>query len=121
MRLTVLKAVCPLKGVRLWIPFGVQSPDPGLCCLNLIMFYTYILQSAKSGRYYIGHTNDLVARLERHNTGKATATKNKGPWVLKYYEEYETKQLANSRELNIKSMKSRVYIEKLISEFKNSL
>lgn len=85
------------------------------------MFYAYILQSTKSGRYYIGHTSDLVARLERHNTGKVTATKNKGPWLLKYYEEYESKQLANSRELNIKSMKSRVYIEKLISGFKDNL
>jgi len=50
------------------------------------MFFTYILQSAKSGRYYIGHTEDIQKRLERHNTGKVTATKNKGPWSLNYYE-----------------------------------
>jgi len=83
------------------------------------MFYTYILQSEKSGRYYIGHAEDIHKRLERHNTGKVTAKKNKGPWVLKYYEEYETKALANSRELYIKSMKSRVFIEKLIAGFNN--
>ena len=83
------------------------------------MFYTYILQSIKSGRYYVGHASDLEARLERHNSGKVTATKNKGPWVIVCYEIYETKSAANSRELYIKSMKSRVFIEKLIARFKD--
>ncbi|MES2374924.1 MAG: GIY-YIG nuclease family protein [Bacteroidota bacterium] len=81
------------------------------------MFYTYILQSTKSGRHYIGHTADISERLDRHNSGKVTATKNKGPWIIKSYEVFETKQEANSRELYIKSMKSRVFIEKLIDTF----
>ena len=81
------------------------------------MFYTYILQSTKSGHYYVGHTNDIEARLERHNTGKVTATKNKGPWIVASYEIFETKTEANSRELYIKSMKSRVFIETLIKKF----
>ena len=84
------------------------------------MFYTYILQSEKSGRYYIGHTSDLKERLERHNSGKVKATKNKGPWIVKYYERHETKAEANSREFYIKSMKSRVFIEKLILNFKEN-
>ena len=79
------------------------------------MFYTYILQSQKSGRYYIGHTSNIDERLEKHNTGKVIATKNKGPWLIIYHEQYETKSEANSRELYIKSMKSRVYIKKLIA------
>ena len=82
------------------------------------MFYTYILQSEKSGHYYIGHNNDLSERLGRHNSGKVKATKNKGPWIVKYFERYQTKAEANSRELYIKSMKSRVFIEKLILNFK---
>ena len=84
------------------------------------MFYTYILQSTKSGRYYVGHTEDIQKRLDRHNTGKVKATKNKGPWVLMSYETYETKSEANSRELYIKSMKSRAFIETLIEKFKNN-
>ena len=78
------------------------------------MFYTYILQSVKSGRYYIGHSADIDKRLQRHNSGKVNATKSKGPWVVVYFETFETKSEANARELHIKSMKSRVYIEKLI-------
>jgi len=85
------------------------------------MFYTYILKSEKSGRYYIGHSEDIYERLKRHNTGKVTATKNKGPWFIVYFEIHETKPLANSRELYIKSMKSRVYIEKLIEGLKISI
>ncbi|GAB2982072.1 hypothetical protein GCM10027049_18150 [Mucilaginibacter puniceus] len=83
------------------------------------MFYTYILQSTKSGRYYIGHTSDIDERIERHNNGKVTATKNKGPWTVMAYETYKTKPQANSRELYIKKMKSRAYIEKIITAFKN--
>ncbi|MBS1520489.1 MAG: GIY-YIG nuclease family protein [Bacteroidetes bacterium] len=78
------------------------------------MFYTYILKSNTSGRYYIGHAADLDARLHRHNSGMVTATRNKGPWIIVYFETYETKVEANKRELYIKSMKSRVFIEKLI-------
>ncbi|MDP2918981.1 MAG: GIY-YIG nuclease family protein, partial [Dehalococcoidia bacterium] len=33
------------------------------------MFYVYILQSEKSGRYYIGSTGDIPTRLAQHNAG----------------------------------------------------
>ena len=79
------------------------------------MFYTYILQSLKSERYYIGHTQDLESRLERHQSGKVTATKNKGPWKVVYTEKFESKVEANRKELEIKSKKSRIYIQKLIA------
>jgi putative endonuclease len=108
----------PVKGVRVRFPPWVQNPPifGGFCRLIRNMFYTYILQSLKSRRYYIGHSADIDERLERHNSGKVKATRNKGPWIVVYYEKYETKTEANSRELYIKSMKSRVYIEKLISD-----
>jgi putative endonuclease len=83
------------------------------------MFYTYILQSEKSGRYYVGHAEDVHERMKRHNSGKVTATRNKGPWVIVYFEGHESKAGANSRELYIKSMKSRIYIDSLIKVFKN--
>jgi putative endonuclease len=37
------------------------------------------------------------------------------PWELKYYESYETKTEALRREREIKSKKSRKYIEALVS------
>ena len=50
------------------------------------MFYTNILQFLKSGRYYIGHTLDLGARLKKHQLGKVTALKDKEPWKIVYSE-----------------------------------
>jgi hypothetical protein len=33
-----------------------------------VMFFVYILYSKKAGRKYIGQTEDLVLRLEQHNS-----------------------------------------------------
>ena len=77
-------------------------------------FVAYILQSEKSGRYYIGHTSDLTVRIRTHNSGKVKATRNKGPWNCVYFETYSSKLEANRRELEIKKKKSRKYIDYLI-------
>ena len=76
------------------------------------MFYTYILKSFRSGRYYIGHTQNLEERLKRHQTGKVTATKNKGPWAIFYTEKYISKIEANRRELEIKSKNAEFILRK---------
>lgn len=34
------------------------------------MYYTYILQSDRTGKLYIGHTNNLEDRIRRHNSGE---------------------------------------------------
>ncbi|MFZ4100556.1 MAG: GIY-YIG nuclease family protein [Sphingobacterium thalpophilum] len=80
------------------------------------MFYTYILQSQKSSRYYIRHTDNIPKILLRHNNGLVSATRNKDPWVLVYFENINSRIEANQRELEIKSMKSKSYIEKLIDD-----
>jgi len=77
-------------------------------------FYTYILQSELNGRFYIGYCSDLEARLLKHNTGATPSTKPYRPWKMIYFEEYSTKKEAMDRESEIKSMKSRIYIENLI-------
>lgn len=78
------------------------------------MFTTYILQSESSGIYYIGSTDDLDKRLIRHNKGYSKFTKNKGPFIIAYKEEFETRSEARKREYYLKSLKSKVAIEKLI-------
>jgi putative endonuclease len=78
------------------------------------MYATYILRSEKSNRFYTGHTENMDVRLIRHNTGMVKATRNKGPWEIVYLEYFNTKVEANRREMEIKSKKSRLYIEKLI-------
>ncbi len=40
------------------------------------MYSVYILYSEKCGRFYVGYSADVSARLERHNAGKVAATRN---------------------------------------------
>ena len=81
-------------------------------------YFIYILQSESSGRYYIGHTDDLQKRVAQHNDPKYTLTtftkKHRGPWKLVYFEMFETRAVAMKREREIKAKKSRLYIEELI-------
>src|SRR5690554_3362812 len=48
-----------------------------------LMHYLYILCSEKSGRYYVGQTQNVKNRLSKHNKGHSEATKNGIPWGLK--------------------------------------
>ncbi|MBW6457840.1 MAG: GIY-YIG nuclease family protein [FCB group bacterium] len=78
------------------------------------MYFTYILYSKTSDRYYVGYTSDLSKRLEKHNDGNSRSTKSGIPWEIIYHEEFELKTEAQARERAIKKRKSRKYIECLI-------
>ena len=79
------------------------------------MYYIYILKSEKDESYYVGFAEDVQKRLQRHNSGGARYTKNRGPWKLVYTEEYSDRGSAMSREKEIKSWKSRKCIEELLN------
>lgn len=70
------------------------------------MFFVYILQSSKSGRFYVGHSSHPELRLIDHNAGKVVATRNKGPWTIVWIEGHSTRSQACRREQEIKSFKS---------------
>ena len=68
------------------------------------MNYTYILKCS-DGTLYTGWTNDLQKRLEAHNEGRgAKYTKSRRPVELVYFETYESKNDAMSREAKIKRL-----------------
>jgi putative endonuclease len=79
------------------------------------MFTVYVLQSIKSGAYYVGQTNNLTDRLRRHNANTEKATMGRGPWQLVYCESFQTRQEAWKREEEIKAQKHRAYIDNLIA------
>jgi len=76
-------------------------------------YWVYILRSESTGRFYVGHTDDLGDRIRRYNEGRSEATRTRGPWTLVYQEEFPTRQAAVARERAIKNQKSRSYIERL--------
>lgn len=68
------------------------------------MNVTYILR-CRDGSLYTGWTNDMEKRLAAHNDGTgAKYTRGRGPVELVYMEEFETKQEAMRREVEIKRM-----------------
>jgi putative endonuclease len=76
------------------------------------MYIVYILQNA-SGKFYIGHTRDLNARLCSHNSTheiRGRFTRKNGPWELVWTEQHPTRASAMVRERQIKSMKSARWI-----------
>ena len=82
------------------------------------MYYTYIIQSEKNGRFYIGSCRDIDIRIGRHNAGATPSTKPSRPWKLVYSESYPTNSDALKREREIKAKKSRKYIQQLIDNIK---
>lgn len=82
--------------------------------------YVYILLCA-DGTFYTGYTNDLQKRLWQHNNSKEGAkyTSSRRPCKLAYYEEFDNKHDALSREYEIKHKLNREEKMQLISSFNN--
>ena len=78
------------------------------------MYFVYLLYSEKCDRYYIGYAADLKSRLDRHNNGFVTATKNCKPYQLMASKSFGSETEARKEEARIKKQKSRKYIEWLI-------
>lgn len=69
------------------------------------MFIVYILECSDRS-LYTGYTNSLKERLKLHNSGKASKyTRSRLPVEIVYFEEFQTKGEAMSRECEIKALK----------------
>jgi len=79
------------------------------------MNYVYIIKSLSKGALYIGSTDDIKNRLDRHNGGNVVSTKSRRPWVLIYYEAFISQKDARREELFLKSGKGRERIKYLFS------
>jgi putative endonuclease len=78
------------------------------------MYYTYVLRSKSDGKLYIGYSDDLVARMKKHNEGKVDATKSRLPLQLIYYEACLDQRKAILREKYLKSGFGRSFLKKRI-------
>ena len=77
------------------------------------MNYTYIVKCT-DGTFYTGWTNDLEKRIAAHNSGEgAKYTRCRRPVELVYYERFETKEEAMSREWHIKHLSRKRKLELL--------
>ena len=85
------------------------------------MFYLYILYSLTSDKYYVGYSDNPEKRLSEHNHNeKATYTSKHRPWISKKIIELgDHRGLAMKIEKAIKKSKSRIIIEKIITNIKS--
>ena len=67
------------------------------------MKYVYILESLDSGHFYVGITDDLRARLTKHNAGEVTHTSKYRPWKLRTYIAFSDEKRAFAFEKYLKS------------------
>ena len=79
------------------------------------MYFVYIIKN-EQGIFYKGFTQDVEKRVFEHNNGLSRYTSAKGPWVLVYFKEFETKTLALKEELRLKKLNVSS-IERLVKDF----
>jgi predicted GIY-YIG superfamily endonuclease len=68
------------------------------------MYFVYVLRARKpkKKKYYIGVSNDLVRRLQEHNSPFNTGYTRDNKWEIVYIEGYLKKYIAYEREHKLK-------------------
>jgi putative endonuclease len=76
------------------------------------MKYVYILESLDAEHFYVGVTDDLRARLAKHNAREVPHTSKYGPWRLRTYVAFSDENLAVAFERYLKSGSGRAFAKK---------
>ena len=74
------------------------------------MFYAYVLKSINSDFFYKGHCENLENRLTEHNSGKTRSIKAYVPFVVVYFEIFNTREEAIKRERYFKTAAGRRFL-----------
>ena len=76
-----------------------------------MFYYAYVLLSKKDSKLYIGWSNNLKNRFQKHNKGLVRATKDRLPLKLIYYEACLSQIGAIAREKQLKTGFGRKYLK----------
>jgi putative endonuclease len=75
--------------------------------------YVYILESeVDAERFYVGLTDDLHARLSRHNAGEVLHTSKYRPWRIKTAIAFRDRERAARFEHYLKTASGRAFAKK---------
>ena len=77
-----------------------------------VMKYVYILESHDSEHFYVGVTDDVPARMAKHNAGEVAHTSKYRPWRLKTYVAFSDEKRAFAFEKYLKSGSGRAFGKK---------
>ncbi len=82
-----------------------------------MFFYTYVLQSIRDDKFYIGYTHNLSKRIEEHKDGKVSSIKSRLPIRLIYYEMCTDENDAKRRERYLKTTQGRRFLGLRLLEY----
>ena len=70
-----------------------------------MFYYTYMLKSITPGinKTYVGYTNNLENRLNKHNSNKGAKSTKGYKWLLIYSKKFKSKNEAMSYEYKLKN------------------
>jgi len=92
-------------------PLTKKVPNCDTSCVEILnLFHTDIIKSLKDQGYYFGHCHDIDIRISKHNAGRVKSTKSRKPFILHYFESFETKSEAYRKELFFKSFSGRQWL-----------
>ena len=71
-------------------------------------YFTYMIKSITAGtnKSYVGYTNNIEKRLEKHNTNKGAKSTKGYKWLLIYSKKFKSKNEAMSYEYKLKKDRS---------------
>ena len=76
-------------------------------------YYTYILVDVATGtHHYVGSTQDLSARLEKHNSGEVPHTAKFRPWCIETANAFDSQEKAAAFEKYLKSGSGREFAKR---------
>ena len=85
-----------------------------------MIYYVYLIKTLKNytNKTYVGYTNNLIRRLDKHNSGLGAKSIRGYKWELIYKKRFYSKQNALSFEYKLK--KDRKERLKIINDFKKT-
>ena len=85
-----------------------------------MIYYVYLIKTLKNytNKTYVGYTNNLIGRLDKHNSGLGAKSTRGYKWELIYKKRFYSKQNALSFEYKLK--KDRKERLKIINDFKKT-
>ncbi len=78
------------------------------------MYHVYVLLSEKTGRFYVGSTDDVDRRFFQHSAGYSKSTRHGAPWRLVRLESFETRSEPVKRERFYKTGEGREEVRALL-------
>ena len=81
------------------------------------MNYSYVLLSEQDGRFYIGSTGDLRARLQKHSSGLVHSTAHRRSLRPIYYEGCLSIDDARRRERYLKTGRGGRYLKQRLASW----